>query len=302
MSFETKLKKKCKKCSDETIKVYMRGTRRLLKLTDPDKEEIPKGGKLMAGALEKKVKALPLNKRRNLTSIAYIASKAYGMPEDNKWQALMLADVAKYQAQRSKNKKSKYEEENLPSSMKEIVKAAKDYQTQIKRVYNKQKPTLGDLYKVQKWLVLRLATELPFRNDLPTINVNEKKGNYLDRGGKSGLKIVMQKFKVSDKIGKREIKLSRAVGTVIRKFLKYREAAGVEHDFLLSARSGGPMTKKGYGQMLIKTTSDLLGKRVGSRILRVLTATEHKDVLEKADEITNKLLHTSKQTRQYVRK
>ena len=54
--------------------------------------------------------------------------------------------------------------------------------------------------------------------------------------------------------------------------------------------------------MLIKTTNELLGKRVGSRMVRVLAATEHKDVIDKVDNLTNKLLHTSKQTRQYIRR
>jgi hypothetical protein len=255
----------------------------------------------MSKKMEKKVKAFPLNKRRHLTSIGYIASKAYGLKVDNKWRDMMLADVASYQGERNKNKKSDYEEKHLPKSMKEVTKAAKSFQQRIKRVYAKDNPTLADLYKVQKWLVLRLITELPLRNDLPTLNVKEKKGNYIDKHKKNGLKIVMTEFKASDKVGKREIVLSRGVVQVVKRFLKYRDKAGVDHDFLLSARNGSKMTKKAYSQTLIKTTEDLLGKRVGSRIIRVLTATEHKDVLEKADELTNKLLHTSKQTRQYVR-
>jgi hypothetical protein len=303
MSFEKKLNSHCKKCKPQTIKVYLSGTRRLLRLTDPDATEIPKTSKwLMSKSLEKKVTSLPLNKRRHLSSIAYIASKAYGLNEDNKWKNLMLADVASYQAQRDKNKKSNYEEENLPGSMKEFVKAGKDYFSRVKRVYAKDKPTLADLYKVQKWIVLRLATELPFRNDLPTINIESKTGNYLDKHKTNGLKIVMQNFKVSEKIGKREIVLSRSATTVLKKFIKYRGKAGISHDFLLSARNGNKMSKKGYSQMLIKTTSELMGKKVGMRIIRVLTATENQNVIDKANELTNKLLHTSKQTSQYVRK
>jgi hypothetical protein len=272
-------------------------------LVDPDFEKIPDGSKwLMIDKLEKKVKALPLNKRRHLTSIGYIASKAYGIQADNKWNALMTRDMEAYQIERNKNKKSEYEEKNLPDSMKDVQKAAKEYQRRIKRIYEKTDPTLADLYKVQKWLVLRLITELPFRNDLPTVNISEKTGNYLDKEGKKGLKIVMTDFKSSDKVGPRTIKLSRGVVQVLKKFLKYRDSTGVDHDFLLSARNGKKMTKKGFSQMVIKTTEELLSKRVGSRIMRVLTATENKDILEKASDITNSLLHTAKQTKQYIRK
>lgn len=302
MSFETKLRSNCKKCTPQTIKVYLSGARRLLRMTDSNAEDFPKTSKwLMSKELETKVRALPLNKRRHLTAIGYISSKAYGLPVDNKWYNMMISDTEKYQTERSKNKKSDYEKQNLPDSMKEIKKAGREFQARIKRIYMKQKPTLADLYKVQKWLVLRLVTELPFRNDLPTINIHRKQGNYLDKA-KTGYRIIMQKFKVSDKIGKREIPLSRGVSQVIKKFLKFREKAGVNHDFLLSARNGSKMSKKAYSQMLIKTTTELTGKKVGSRIIRVLTATEHQKVLSKSDELTNKLLHTAKQTREYVRK
>lgn len=300
--FENKLKLQCRKCSQQTIRVYMSGTRRLLRMTDPDAKEIPKTSNwLMRKELENKVSALPLNKRRHLTSIGYIASKAYELPLDNKWHKLMLIDIEQYQAERTKNKQSDYEKENLPRNMKEVKKAAKEYQTRIKRIYKKTDPTISDLYKVQKWVVLRLITELPFRNDLPTINVYSKKDNYLDKHGKNGLKIVMQKFKVSEKIGKREIILSRGATQVVKRFLKYRSRAGIDHDFLLSARNGDQMTKKGYSQMLIKLTSELLGKKVGSRIIRVLTVTENRDALVKSNNLTNKLLHTAKQTQQYIR-
>ena len=98
------------------------------------------------------------------------------------------------------------------------------------------------------------------------------------------------------------MKLTKGVVQVLKKFLKYRDAAGIEHDFLLSARNGSKMTKKGFSQMMIRTTDELLSKRVGSRIMRGLTASENKDVLLKASEITNKLLHTAKQSREYIRK
>ena len=265
--------------------------------------EIPTTSKwIMSKALEEKVKALALNKRRHLTSIGYIATKAYKLPTDNKWHDMMLDDINKYQAERNKNKRSDYEKQNLPKNLNELKKAARDYKVSIKRIYKKESPTLAQLYKVQKWVVLRLITELPLRNDLPTVNIHEKKGNYLDKHGKNGLKLIMQDFKASDKVGKREIVLTRAAATVIRNFLKYRKKAGITHDYFLSSRDGTPMSKSGYSQMLIKTTDELLGKRVGSRMIRVLTATEYKDDIDKVDKLTNKLLHTSNQTRQYIRR
>ena len=214
----------------------------------------------------------------------------------------MLDDVEKYQAQRNLNKRSDYEKENLPKSIGELKRAAKEYQLRIKRTYAKDEPTLHDLYQVQKWFVLRLVTELPFRNDLPTINISKRSGNYLDKSGKSGLKVVMNVFKNSDKVGKRVVNLSRAAAGVIKKFLKFRKKSGVSHEFLLTAHNGEPMTKKAYSQMLIKLTNELLGKRVGSRMIRVLFATENKHTIDQSAKVTNDLLHTASQTKQYIRR
>ena len=272
-------------------------------MTGEDAAELPKTGLwLMEKALWKQVENLPLNKRRHLSSIGYIATKAYGMDPENKWQELMYDDIEKYQQQRNTNGLSDYEKKNLPKSMKDMLKAAREYHHRIKRTYTKENPTLHDLYKVQKWFVLRLVTELPFRNDLPTVNVKAKTGNYLDKVGKTGLKIVMQRFKNSDKIGTRTVKLSRGAASAVKKFLKYRAKSGVTHDFLLSSWKGEPMTKKGYSQMLLNTTEELLDKRVGSRMIRVLFATENKQTIEQSAKVTNDLLHTAPQTRQYVRK
>ena len=111
----------------------------------------------------------------------------------------------------------------------------------------------------------------------------------------------MTDFKNSDKVGPRTIELSRANSMELKKFLKYRGEL-VDHDFLFSLKNGKPMTKKAFSQALIKVTSDLLGKRIGSRLIRVMFATENREVIEKAAGVTNKLLHTAKQTKQYTRK
>ena len=62
------------------------------------------------------------------------------------------------------------------------------------------------------------------------------------------------------------------------------------------------MTRKAFSQALIKLTDDLLGKRIGSRLLRVIFATKNKALLAKADKVSNNMLHSTKQTREYVRK
>jgi hypothetical protein len=215
----------------------------------------------------------------------------------------MIQDAQKYEASRDRNKKSSYEEKHLPKNgLKEVQKAFKTYKTQINSIFQKP-PSLQNLYKYQLYIALKLmSTNTPFRNDLPTINVEKEKDNYLVKS-KNTYKIVMTKFKNSDKVGPKEVKLDRANSMEMKKFLKYRDAV-VDHDFLFSLKSGKPMNKSAFSQALIKLTENLLGKRVGSRLIRVLFASDNKAALQKADDVSNKMLHskTGLQTRKYVRK
>ena len=64
------------------------------------------------------------------------------------------------------------------------------------------------------------------------------------------------------------------------------------------------MSKSTFGKGLQATTSKILGKKIGSRIIRILHASdkENREAIEKSSELTKKLLHTAAQTKQYVRK
>ena len=304
------LKSVCKKCSDASLRVYTASIRRLYNLfseedSAPKLEDFPKQSRwLMSEKLEKAYKNLPLKSRRHLSAAAVIAGKMYDLDSDNKWSKFMKKDVDEYEQKRNQNKMSKYEHENIPSNgLKDIKKALKIYRTQIKNIFTK-KASLANLYKWQFYLALKLmSTSAPVRNDLPTLDIETETGNYLKRT-KNSFTIVLQQFKNSKKLGPREIKLNRANNMEVKKFLKYRDKLDLPHTKLFSLRSGKPMTKTAFSQGLIKLTNKLLDKKIGSRLLRVMYATQHSDTLQKASEITDKMLHAEggKQTRQYVKK
>ena len=110
----------------------------------------------------------------------------------------------------------------------------------------------------------------------------------------------MKQYKNAKQLGEREIKLSRGATTALRKFLKYREGL-VKHNWLFSTKSGGKLSRAALGKILHKVTKDLLGKSFGSRLIRILHATDSKEEIKKVAELANKMLHTTKQTKQYVR-
>ena len=122
----------CKNCTKGTHKVYSTNIRRLYKMFKEKIKtlaELPKTKAwLMSDKLEKAYKALPVNVRRHLSSSAFIATKMYGMKPENKRAIFMTKDVKAYEENRNLNKKSDYENANIPKGgLKDIAKALKVY-------------------------------------------------------------------------------------------------------------------------------------------------------------------------------
>ena len=302
------LKAVCKTCTPGTLKTYSANIRRLWKIYsgEPIKslQELPKTSAwLMSDKFWKKYRAFPNNIRRHLSSASFILTKMYDLKSENKWNIAMVKDAKEYEDKRNMHKKSSYENKNIPKDgLKSLKKALGIYKTQINSIFDSE-PTLSGLYKYQLFLSLKLmSTNTPFRNDLPEINVEKETGNYLKKK-KNKYTIVMTKFKNSSKLGEREIPLDRANSMQMKKFLAYRDKV-VDHEYLFSLKNGKPMSKGAFSQALISLTSRLLSKKIGSRLIRVMFASQNKEVLKKADEVSSKMLHseTGRQTRQYVRK
>mgnify|MGYP000742957852 CR=1 FL=1 len=148
---------------------------------------------------------------------------------------------------------------------------------------------------------LRLFLELPFRNDFVTFklkNYNSKKDNYIILGKQATF--VVNQYKNSDLLGPRKVEISKSLTTALKQFLKYRSKI-VKHDYLLTDMKNNPMKKASFGKSIQKIMETLTSKRIGSRIFRIMHANENKDVIRKASELTEKMLHTSTQTKQYIK-
>jgi len=217
----------------------------------------------------------------------------------------MYKDASKYQAERNKNKKSDTEKALWPKKGYGVLKeAARDQWKRIKHIIT-DAPSLAGLYKYQMFMVLKLFAEIPFRNTFATLEINKTdENNYINLPKKGNASFVVRKHKSSKYIGEREVKLSRAATMALRKFLRYREKV-VDHKFFLTSKTGGKMSRAALGKALHRYTKTLTGKKgFGSRMIRVLAATDKKDEIAAVSELSNKLLHSTsgKQTKQYVRK
>ena len=296
-----KLKSVCEKCSPASIQVYLRNIKRLYKLISEDSVPLT-GSWLKKTKLFEEYKKLPLKTRRHLSTSAVKACRMYKISAD-KWSVNMYKDANLYERNRSKNKKSATETEKWPKKgFKSVKKAATEMMKRVRFLLQKE-PNMSTLYKYQMALVLRLFTELPVRNTFATLRLSKGNHNHIDIPKKGVAQFVFNEHKASKKIGPKTLSLSRGATTFLKKFLKYR-AQVVDNDFLLNNMKKGKMSRAALGKALHSTTGKLLGKKFGSRLIRVLAATAHKKELEVVQELGRKMLHSSgsKQTAQYSRK
>ena len=75
----------------------------------------------------------------------------------------------------------------------------------------------------------------------------------------------------------------------------------MKHDHLFSTLQGKKMNRASFGKALQKTYSSVLGKSIGSRIIRIIHANSERDAILKTKELTNKMLHGARQTAQYIK-
>lgn len=297
------LKKKLPKSKESSLKVYARSLKRLYNQIDRKDNEVPESHSWLSDKdLKKAFEKIDVNIRRHLSSAAHIFLKAIGKPSDY-WLEKMFSDQTKYKDHRKQNNKSATEQRLwITDGLKKLKLASTEYKRRIRNKLKKE-PAIDNLWLYTQYLILRFYSEIQLRNDLANIQLKpEKKNNYLQKvkGGK--YKLVMRTFKASDVIGERVIEISKALSRVLTEYIKFRSKVDLKHDYLLANSRGGVLSKAALGKTLRKLTKDLLDKGIGTRILRVFKASLNSKLLEKADKISNDLLHSAKQTREYVRK
>ena len=307
-TFLEKLKSVCEKCTPASIKVYLRNILRLYRLLEKE-GDIPLSGDWLAKkTLVEAYKKQPLKVRRHLSVAGVKASRAYKRNED-KWTILMYKDAAAYDRNRSKNKRSEKETASWPKGgIKAVKKASQEMWKRVKVLLREDKePNLKTLYRYQMFIVLKLfSSDAPFRNTFASFSLKkgDGEGNYIEQPKKGNFTFVVNQHKASKNIGTKEVKLSRSNTMALRKFIKYRaEVPEVKHDFFLSNKKGAKMTKATLGKAVHRVTKELTGKSFGSRLIRVLFATDSKHEIDKVAGLQNKMLHGSgsKQTKEYTR-
>lgn len=299
---EQKLKTACKKCTEASIKTYVRSLKRLYKLVS-EKELPMSGGWLAKEDVQKKYETLTLSKRRSLSASGLIASKAFkNQKAIDYWLKAVTKDSSEYDENRAKNLSTDKEKE-LWTGMEALKKASTEYKRIIAHIFRTPTYTTRDLFLYTKYMVLRFYSSYAFRNDLATIKLDGSDTENILVKGKGIYTVRMRKFKASNKIGKIDIPLDKNLSGVVRKYIAYRnKVEAVDHKFLLSNSKGKPLSKRMVGNILRELTQKLLGKKFATRQIRVMQATEDRKVVQFAQTLANKQLHSITQHKQYSRK
>ena len=128
-----------------------------------------------------------------------------------------------------------------------------------------------------------------------------KNNNYVKNPYKGVITFIIRKHKAAS--GEKIIKPSRSVSLALRKYLKYRRLVAddkIKRVFL--NQKGTALTKGALSKLLHRTTKEVCGKSLGSRMIRVMAVTEHAKEIQTAEELAHNMLHTSKTQKTYIRK
>ena len=305
VEFKKRVKKARPSLGESTLTVYTNNLARVAKLAE--KEAIPDtSGWLDDEALRKKVGKLDIKVRRHLLTAVVVALGAYGKERTGAWGKMLAEASEQYSKIRDKREKSEVEVSKWPKgghkAIKKILSALKP---KADRVLSKTEPTKSDLFALQKYLIFLLYDANPWRNDPATFQVGQNdNGNRIFRKkGSRNWTVLMRQHKTSKSLGTVEIVLSTAISRKLSKVIPFL-MKNRKGDKLLYTSKGQPMSRSALSKLLLRTTDSILGKKFGSRQLRVMFASSQEavEVREKAEEQAKRMLHSQKMHKTYSKR
>ena len=314
-TFESKLRKFKKGIKSTSVDTYLRNIKRLYLLSphSSSKKEIPENDSkwLKSKDLLSKVKKEPLNIRRHLTNAAKVSLGVY-KEESEEWNALQKSSMKEFDELRKERKMSQKQKDKIPKQgFSALGKVAKQMKKELSHILTTPHKDwkLKDLMRVQELLVISLYEDRPLRLDFATLRVGqneekeqEKEENKIFKKKKpKGWRITLSDFKTSGSLGTQEFKLNLKNQRLLNKFIPASQRL-TTHGYLLSNRNGGKMSKQVLSKLITKITRHRIGKGFSVQLIRILFAMQHRKTLETAQEVSQKLMHSAKQSLQYSKK
>jgi len=212
---------------------------------------------------------------------------------------------------RKERKMSQKQKDKIPKKgFSALGKVAKQMKRELSHILTTPHKDwkLKDLLRVQELLVISLYEDRPLRLDFATLAVSpsseeekEGKNRIFKKKKPKGWRITLSDFKTSGSLGTQEFKLNLKNQRLLNKFIPASQRL-TTHGYLLSNRNGGKMSKQVLSKLITKITRHRIGKGFSVQLIRILFAMQHRKTLETAQEVSQKLMHSAKQSLQYSKK
>jgi len=287
---KARLKKVCKNCTESSLQTYYYNIKALARMVGHD--EPPNNHKWINTALLKKLRKLPLMKRKNMTIAGVKALAAYDK-KNEEWGRAMHESTMEYNKQRDKQQRTKRESDNWPKEgYRALSKLANELYKDVEHLYDlaPARVTYPELWQMMRHFVILFYSRHALRGDLADIRIKRSGSNYIEKKNKKWHMHVGQ-HKTVKAHGPIELDLDSTVGKQLDKYLLYVRAK-TKHGFLLSTkRYGNKLTRKDMMQMIRTCTKDRLGLNIGIQMIRVLKTTDHFKSIDESAKLRGELAH-----------
>jgi hypothetical protein len=295
-----------KKITTGSITVYVRNLKKLAGTDLVDfkfLEDIP--------SIVDKLKDYKDTTRRNyLISIVSILSVFPDQKElHDKYYDLMMSSKKVVDTENAKGEMSKTQEENW-ISWDQVKEEYKKLEDKILSFYKKKNISDEEYTEILGYALLSLyVLQEPRRNkDFTMMRVvdtfipeYDSDYNYLDLSKK---KFIFNQYKTSKKYGRQDLKISPALFTALKKYLKFRtsklELDDANCKSFLIRSDGKPLDKSGD---ITKLLNKIFGKAIGSSMLRHISITDKVGgIHNQLEETAAAMAHSVSEQKKYIKK
>lgn len=173
----------------------------------------------------------------------------------------------------------------------------------IEKAIEKMEREADNIYKYQRVVWYKMQTYMgPARNEwqsLKVMNFDPCCDNYVDlHNGK----LILNTYKTSDAMGRREFEISHMVKIDIERLVKRRIENGIEYMF--TKMNGKKFKNSEFSNAMIRGMEKYLHKRVGSQMHRKIYVTEEREGekrMKEKKEMSGRMLHSERMSERYRR-
>lgn len=305
-SFVDKLARVKKDIKPSSRATYLRNIKRLRKVHNklpvPDSD----GSWLKKKNLFEWFDKQTLSVRRHMATAAQVALKIYKLSSDE-WKERQAKSMKQFDTERRERQLTDKQKALLPKkgfdALREIIGHMKK---EFRHILAKKADdwSLSDLLRVQDLVIISLYYDHPLRLDYATLSIGStESGNsvYKNMTKPRGWHIKLSVYKTAKSLGEKVFKPNSANQRLLNKFIPAVKNM-TTHGFLLTNKSKARMTKQVLSKRLMTITKKRIGRSFSVQLLRILFAMKNRDVLETAKQVSDKLLHSQKQSLEYAKK